>query len=70
MIKQEILQQIGKDNIMTLDLAKVLDVTQTSVFASIKRRSKKFIHDTRVIKFLKEKGFSDEEIFEPESISN
>lgn len=69
MIKQEILEKIGKDNIMTLDLAKVLNVGQTSVFASIKRRSKKFIYDTRVINFLKEKGFSDEEIFETEPVA-
>ena len=64
MIKQELLQELSLDNIMTLDLAKVLEVSQVAVQYSIKRRSKKFIHDIRVVEFLKSKNFTDEQIFE------
>jgi hypothetical protein len=64
MIKQEVLQEVANDNDMSLDLAKVLELQQSAVFAGIRRRSKKFIHDIRVIEFLKSKGFTDEQIFE------
>lgn len=73
MIKQELLEQIIQDNDTTLDLAKTLSISQAGVQISIKRRTKKFIYDIRVIDFLRDRGFTDEEIFEPvvhKSVSN
>jgi len=69
MIKEEILQKIRQDNDMTLDLAKKLQLQQIAVFVRIDRKSKTFRHDIRVIEFLKEKGFSNDEIFETEPVT-
>ena len=68
MIKEEILEKVRQDNDMTLDLAKELKMPQATVFARIDRKSKTFKVDVRVVNFLKEKGFSDEEIFETEKM--
>ena len=69
-IKPEILKnKVRNNNDLTLDLAKRLGVQQSAVFVRIDRDSKSFYNDIRVADFLIEQGFSNDEIFETESVA-
>lgn len=62
-VSKLIRQKILKDNSFSIELAKVLQVQQQSVIALAKRNSNKLTLYA-AIQFYKEKGFSDQEIFE------
>lgn len=57
-----IVQKILKENNFSMELAKILDIQQQSVLGLAKRNSNKLTLYIAV-KFYKDKGFSDDEIF-------
>lgn len=63
-VKTKILKKIRKDNIMSLELCIRLDIQQAALFRRIDRGSKTLFNDMRLSQYLKDKGFSNEEIFE------
>ena len=67
-VSKIIIDKILKENDFSIGLAKVLDIQQQSVLGLAKRNSNKltlFIS----IKYYKEKGFTEEEIFYPNQIN-
>ncbi len=64
-VSKEIIERILTDNQFSLDVASVLGIQQASVFLLAKRHSDK-LASYRLVKFYKEQGYNESEIFETE----
>jgi hypothetical protein len=70
-VKSKTVKKLRNDNKMSLLLCLRLDIPQATLFMRIDRKGKAFetlFNDIRVIEFLKEQGFSDEELFETDKV--
>ncbi|QHN64599.1 hypothetical protein [Bergeyella cardium] len=65
-ISQVIIEKIKTDNEFSIELAKVMKVQQQSVIGLARRNSSKLSLYQAVL-FYKEKGYSEEQIFEKEN---
>lgn len=65
-ISQVIIEKIKTDNEFSIELAKVMKVQQQSVISLARRNSSKLSLYQAVL-FYKEKGYSEEQIFEKEN---
>lgn len=62
-VTKKILQKIKTDNQFSLDIAKILDISQVSVWKLVKSNSTKLTLYA-LVEYYRSKGFTDEEIFE------
>lgn len=66
-VSQLILDKILEDNDFSMELAKELGIQQQSVLGLARRNSEKLTL-WKAIKFFQKKGFTEEQIFEKESV--
>ena len=71
-VKTKIIKKLRNDNQLSLKLCLDLDIPQATLFRRIDRKGdalEKLSNDIRVIVFLKNQGFSDEDIFETPKVA-
>ncbi|GIJ92814.1 hypothetical protein CAPN002_00320 [Capnocytophaga stomatis] len=66
-VSKTIIEKILSDNGFSTDLAKELGIQQQSVLGLARRNSEKLTL-WKAVKFFMEKGFTEEQIFEKESV--